>query len=70
VEVDIAQDQGAIVLSWTAIPDAAYQVQTSTDRETWTDADGGSLIAEGDTVTWTDSSATDAVKFYKVLSLP
>ena len=31
---------------------------------------GGAVIAEGDTVTWTDPSAPEAVKFYRVIELP
>ncbi|MDI9383089.1 MAG: hypothetical protein QM518_02205 [Verrucomicrobiota bacterium] len=70
VLVDIAKVGGDIVLTWTATPDVAYQVQSSPDLVTWTDIAGGAVIAEGDTVTWTDSSAPEAVKFYRVIELP
>ncbi|MDI9384732.1 MAG: hypothetical protein QM518_10570 [Verrucomicrobiota bacterium] len=70
VLVDIAKVGGEIVLTWNATSGVAYQVQSSTDLVTWADIDSGAVIAEGDTVTWTDSSAVDAVKFYRVIELP
>lgn len=70
VEVDITEDAGAVVLTWAATPAAAYQVQTSSDLLTWSDVQGGAVIAEGDTVTWTDAAAAENAKFYRVISLP
>ena len=70
VEVSIDREAGSVVLTWMAIPDAAYQVQVSSNLSDWVDADGGALIAEGDSASWTDESATQAVKYYRVISLP
>ena len=60
-----------VALSWTAAAGVSYRLQYNTNLAgtNWT-AVAGDVLAGGSTASKTDSPATNAARFYRVLQLP
>ena len=50
-----------VIITWDSEPGTSYTVQWSTDGSTWND------VSVGETNTWTDTSVSGTVKFYRVI---
>jgi hypothetical protein len=69
--------QNAFSLSWEATAGRNYQIEYSTDLDTWFGSPAGDFTATGPTATWTDSDPSPATsrpfsgneRFYRVFQL-
>jgi hypothetical protein len=67
----ISRTGGSVNLTWTAVAGLNYRLQYNTNLmgTNWT-AVAGDVLAGGPTASKTDSPATNAARFYRVLQLP
>jgi hypothetical protein len=64
---------GQIQFQWTASPAAAFQVQWATSLASpmvWNTTTNGITASGGGVFSFTDSSATNALRFYRLVQMP
>jgi hypothetical protein len=68
---NVTQTNSAITFSWTALPGAIYQIQTTTNlaQTNWTNL-GSVITATNFTVTNSESISASSAQFYRIVLLP
>jgi hypothetical protein len=58
--------QSSFTISWAASAGTTYNVEYSTNLDSWFAAPNGEVIASGSAASWTDGAPLDAQRFYRV----
>lgn len=66
LNIQTAPAQGSFILSWAASAGTTYNVEYSTNLDSWFAAPNGEVIASGASANWTDNTPHDAQRFYRV----
>jgi len=70
ITMEVSQTSGQVTVRWNAIPGQRYQLQYSTNLEGGNWQTLASLTATNSPVTQTDSSHTNALRFYRAVLTP
>jgi hypothetical protein len=60
---------GAIELTWSAVSGQKYQLQYSANMSSWTNL-GDLVLATNGTATYSDVTAPDPQRFYRLILIP
>jgi len=66
LNIHASPTQSSFTISWVASAGTTYNVEYSTDLNSWFAAPNGEVVASGTTASWSDNTPTDAQRFYRV----